>query len=163
MSEHSEKSSSQHRHLSILMICILGIHLSWHNPSRIEHNYSYKHGSYHIQFQLHKGNSSFYYRCVAAQMHLGKICGKLPTSHQIICWSSASDVFTWRKVTIAENTDSLFPGVTTTLHCSNMRAHHFSSAGESSRNAREFLALFQCWLNSLAPPPLSVSKPADLG
>ena len=89
VSEHYEESSSQHRHLFILMICISGIHLSWHNPSGTEHNYSYKHGPYHIQFQLHEENSSFFCRCVAAQMHLGKICEKQPTSHQMICWSSA--------------------------------------------------------------------------
>ena len=64
-------------------------HLSWHNPSRTEHNYSYKHGSYHIQFQLHEGNSSFCCRCVGAQTHLGKFCGKQPTSYRMIFWSSA--------------------------------------------------------------------------
>ena len=124
-----------------LQICIWGIHLSWHNPSGTEHNYSYKHGSYHIQFQLHEGNSSFYCRCVAAQTHLGKILRKAANIASNDLLVIRSDVFTWRKVTIAENTDSLFPGVTATLHYSNMRAHHFSSAGESSRNARAFRSI----------------------
>ena len=53
------------------------------------------------------------------------------------------------------NTDSLFPRLTATLHCSNMQAHRFSSAGEISRNARAFRSIVSMLvkLTGSAPPP----------